>query len=136
MLHRFAAAARMLRPRVIAETSRQVAHTSRNVERLRADVRDLQRMQQSVETRHAEALLRIEGQLAGLQESHHAHVEGLEAHVTARARDVSARRPRESQLERYLYQFRIGPGRGQIRTLLAALPQDRRAAWEGKATDY
>lgn len=39
-------------------------------------------------------------------------------------------------LERYLYQFRIGPGREQIRTLLASLPEDRRGAWEGKVIDY
>jgi len=39
-------------------------------------------------------------------------------------------------LERYVYQFRIGPGRGQIRELLAELPEHRRAGWEGKITDY
>jgi hypothetical protein len=39
-------------------------------------------------------------------------------------------------LERYAYQFRIGPGRGQISTLLGSLPPELRAAWDGKIGDY
>lgn len=39
-------------------------------------------------------------------------------------------------LERYIYQFRIGPGSEQIRSLIAALPPERRAAWDGKISDY
>jgi hypothetical protein len=39
-------------------------------------------------------------------------------------------------LERYIYQFRIGPGRDQIRTLLECLPPERRALWDGKVADY
>ena len=39
-------------------------------------------------------------------------------------------------LERYIYQFRIGPGRGQIREVLGSLPPELRSAWEGKIGDY
>lgn len=98
MLKRLVAAARMLRPRVIAETSREVARTSRNTERLRADVRDLQRVQESGQARHSEALLRIERQLAGLQEADRAQHERLESRLTSLGREVSELRLRESQL--------------------------------------
>jgi hypothetical protein len=39
-------------------------------------------------------------------------------------------------VERYLYQFRIGPGDTVIAGLLASLPPDRRRFWEGKITQY
>ena len=39
-------------------------------------------------------------------------------------------------LERYAYQFRIGPNRAAMAALLALLPDDRRAAWAGKIGDY
>jgi hypothetical protein len=35
-------------------------------------------------------------------------------------------------LQRYAYQFRIGPTRESITELLKLLPEDRRAAWSGK----
>ena len=39
-------------------------------------------------------------------------------------------------LQRYIYQFRIGPTKAAIQRLVAMLPEDRRAAWEGKVVDY
>jgi hypothetical protein len=39
-------------------------------------------------------------------------------------------------LERYIYQFRIGPSPESIRRLQALLPQERRQMWSGKVTDY
>jgi hypothetical protein len=40
-------------------------------------------------------------------------------------------------LERYVYQFRIGPGREQIRAVLESVTADRRNAWRGKLVlDY
>jgi hypothetical protein len=50
-----------------------------------------------------------------------------------------ARIPADAQppdLERYIYQFRIGPSSESIRKLQALLPQDRREMWSGKAVDY
>lgn len=38
-----------------------------------------------------------------------------------------------ADLQRYAYQFRVGPDRDAITALLAALPPDRRAFWAGKA---
>ena len=38
-------------------------------------------------------------------------------------------------LERYVYQFRIGPNPASIRTLMRDLPPDRRSAWAGKVVD-
>lgn len=39
-------------------------------------------------------------------------------------------------LERYIYQFRIGPSPDSIRRLQAVLPEDRREMWSGKRVDY
>jgi hypothetical protein len=39
-------------------------------------------------------------------------------------------------LERYIYQFRIGPPADWIRRLVDTLPEDQRAAWRGKVGDY
>lgn len=39
-------------------------------------------------------------------------------------------------LERYVYQFRIGPTSPSIRRLMALLPEDRRGGWSGKVADY
>ena len=39
-------------------------------------------------------------------------------------------------LERYAFQFRIGPGEEASRWVLDSLPADRRPFWSGKATDY
>jgi hypothetical protein len=39
-------------------------------------------------------------------------------------------------LERYIYQFRIGPSPESIRRLQAVLPEDRREMWSGKKVDY
>ena len=39
-------------------------------------------------------------------------------------------------LQRYVYQFRIGPSSMAIRALTSLLPEDRRAFWEGKTSDY
>jgi hypothetical protein len=39
-------------------------------------------------------------------------------------------------LERYIYQFRIGPNKASIVSLMTSLPDDRRALWAGKLTDY
>jgi uncharacterized coiled-coil protein SlyX len=39
-------------------------------------------------------------------------------------------------LERYVYQFRLGPSPESIRTLQALLPNDRREMWSGKRVDY
>jgi hypothetical protein len=42
-----------------------------------------------------------------------------------------------ADLERYAYQFRIGPDGSTMKRLLATLPDDRRAFWAGKAeADY
>jgi hypothetical protein len=39
-------------------------------------------------------------------------------------------------LERYVYQFRIGPTADSIRRLVALLPPERRERWSGKVADY
>jgi hypothetical protein len=39
-------------------------------------------------------------------------------------------------LERYIYQFRIGPTAESIRRLVALLPAERREQWSGKVADY
>jgi hypothetical protein len=39
-------------------------------------------------------------------------------------------------LERYIYQFRIGPTAESIRRLVATLPAERRELWSGKVADY
>ena len=39
-------------------------------------------------------------------------------------------------LERYIYQFRIGPSVESMAMLKASLPEDRRPFWAGKAGDY
>jgi hypothetical protein len=39
-------------------------------------------------------------------------------------------------LERYAYQFRIGPSAERIQTLLASMTEDRARYWKGKATSY
>ena len=39
-------------------------------------------------------------------------------------------------LERYIYQFRIGPSPESIHRLLALLPKERREMWSGKRSDY
>jgi hypothetical protein len=41
-----------------------------------------------------------------------------------------------ADLERYIYQFRVGPTGSSIRRLLEMMPPDRRALWSGKAVDY
>jgi hypothetical protein len=39
-------------------------------------------------------------------------------------------------LERYMYQFRIGPTASSIRELMRMLPGERQSLWAGKVTDY
>jgi hypothetical protein len=39
-------------------------------------------------------------------------------------------------LERYIYQFRIGPNTQSIAKLVETLPESERAAWRGKVSDY
>jgi hypothetical protein len=39
-------------------------------------------------------------------------------------------------LERYIYQFRIGPSADAMAMLMNSLPEDRRAFWAGKLSDY
>ena len=41
-----------------------------------------------------------------------------------------------ADLERYLYQFRIGPTGSAITKMMSALPEERRAFWAGKGSDY
>jgi hypothetical protein len=41
-----------------------------------------------------------------------------------------------ADLQRYIYQYRIGPTKAAIRSLVATLPPDRRPLWEGKLVDY
>jgi len=41
-----------------------------------------------------------------------------------------------ADLDRYAYQFRIGPDAASIAALTATLPEDRRAAWMGKIAEY
>src|SRR5262245_30252728 len=41
-----------------------------------------------------------------------------------------------ADLQRYIYQFRIGPTKAAIEALVQMLPPNRRAAWEGKLVDY
>ena len=41
-----------------------------------------------------------------------------------------------SDLQRYIYQYRIGPTRAAIAALVAMLPQEQRSVWEGKMVDY
>lgn len=40
-----------------------------------------------------------------------------------------------ADLERYLYQFRVGPTRDSIAALMALLPEERRPAWAGKLVE-
>jgi hypothetical protein len=40
-----------------------------------------------------------------------------------------------AELERYAYQFRMGPTRESIKALMDLLPEDRRAVWAGKIED-
>jgi hypothetical protein len=39
-------------------------------------------------------------------------------------------------LDRYIYQFRIGPTVESMATLKAVLPEERRPVWAGKQSDY
>ena len=39
-------------------------------------------------------------------------------------------------VERYAYQFRVGPKAETIQWLLANIPDDRREFWEGKVAAY
>ncbi len=41
-----------------------------------------------------------------------------------------------AELQRYVYQFRIGPTKAAIDALVTMLPAERRAEWEGKLVDY
>ena len=41
-----------------------------------------------------------------------------------------------ADLQRYAYQYRIGPTKAAIQHLVATLPEERRSAWEGKVVDY
>jgi hypothetical protein len=50
------------------------------------------------------------------------------AHIPADAEPPS--------LERYIYQFRLGPTADSIRRMVALLPEDRRERWSGKVADY
>lgn len=50
-----------------------------------------------------------------------------------------ARIPEDAEppdLERYIYQFRIGPTAASIRRLVAMLPEAQRDLWSGKVADY
>ena len=40
-----------------------------------------------------------------------------------------------ADLERYAYQFRVGPTRDAITELMKMLPEERRPVWAGKVTD-
>lgn len=52
----------------------------------------------------------------------------------AHGADIPADAP--PSLDRYVYQFRVGPSKQSYPMLLASLPPDRRPSWEGKMTDY
>jgi hypothetical protein len=41
-----------------------------------------------------------------------------------------------AELQRYIYQYRIGPTRAAIEALVAMLPREQRSVWEGKMVDY
>ena len=41
-----------------------------------------------------------------------------------------------ADLQRYIYQFRIGPTKAAIQKLVAMMPEDQRPSWEGKVVDY
>ena len=41
-----------------------------------------------------------------------------------------------ADLERYIYQFRVGPTSEAIAMLKSMLPEERQPLWEGKAADY
>lgn len=41
-----------------------------------------------------------------------------------------------ADMQRYIYQYRIGPTRAAIESLVAMLPQEQRSVWEGKMVDY
>jgi hypothetical protein len=41
-----------------------------------------------------------------------------------------------ADIQRYIYQYRIGPTRAAIESLVAMLPEEQRSAWEGKLVDY
>jgi hypothetical protein len=97
MLNRVLAAARLLRPRVIAEIRKDAADTRRTVERLRTEIVDLQHVLKSVQAQ-ADAVLRIEQRVAELQDAHRMHAEGMATHLSGLGRDVSELRLRESQL--------------------------------------
>jgi len=97
MLHRILAAARLLRPRAIADVHQQVARTDRALERLRAEVADLHRALAALPAQ-SDAIGRLEHRLAELQESHRRQAADLAAQLGSLARDVSEVRLREAQL--------------------------------------
>ena len=41
-----------------------------------------------------------------------------------------------ADLQRFIYQYRIGPTKAAIASLVALLPQEQRSVWEGKMVDY
>ena len=41
-----------------------------------------------------------------------------------------------ADLQRYIYQYRIGPTKAAIQSLVATLPPERRPLWEGKLVNY
>lgn len=41
-----------------------------------------------------------------------------------------------TDLQRYIYQYRIGPTKAAIASLVDMLPQEQRSVWEGKMVDY
>jgi hypothetical protein len=41
-----------------------------------------------------------------------------------------------ADLQRYMYQYRIGPTKAAIEKLVSLLPRDERSVWEGKVVDY
>lgn len=58
----------------------------------------------------------------------------MNSHGAHGARIPETAEPRD--LERYIYQFRIGPTAESIRRLVGLLPPERRERWSGKVADY
>lgn len=59
--------------------------------------------------------------------------------LAARARAHGVHIPADAQppdLERYTYQFRVGPERASMEALRATLAPEQQPLWAGKATSY
>jgi len=112
------------RPRSLARMHKLLEDLSEGVRALRGTTKQLgerdteleQRQERDVPFRRNTALVFLN--------SHGAHGAFIPEHAEP------------ADLQRYIYQFRIGPTKTAIQKLVAMLPEERRPAWEGKLVDY